>query len=78
MKPSKGETPLRRANLLHRDLPWSQHQLLALVERLLAMQLCARRFTTAQVRAIVGALDPAEVEEDAPDVVTWLQSQKKG
>lgn len=68
-----GETPLPRANALHRELRWKQERLWELAEYSFStLRVQAQRFDKKRLRAILAELDPHEVDEEKPEVRAWL------
>ncbi|MEM6789539.1 MAG: hypothetical protein AAF715_18615 [Myxococcota bacterium] len=69
-----GQTPVTKANSLHRELCWSQQQLDALADTLIANGKVATRAKRSDVRGFVSALDDGDVDDSLRD---WLATQRE-
>lgn len=74
---SAGTTPVARANALHRSLDWAQHDLDRLARELYSEALAAKRYSAAQVRSALVALDEADVDEAARALLAAVRARLK-
>ena len=69
-----GETPVPRANQLHRELQWAPADLEKLARELFAAGTEVSRISATRVRGIVSWLDPADVDDD--EIREWLAAHR--
>jgi hypothetical protein len=67
-----GDTPIPKANLLHRELLWDQERLHRLADLLFERKVAACRVEPADVKLLLRKIDPADATDQ--ETRAWLRA----